>query len=307
MEAPDDLVAPAYAPTPQQWQEWGARDRAPGVKCPPATGKDAAAAATTSEYLVDEHVDLQLQLAAVTRSVMGPLEPSDAAIEAQVVRAAGFDFAPVPAVRMLEVNRMALAFFQARYAQSWAQQYLTARLGEDPAEHPHFSPGYAPAGWTSLVAHLRRLGVTDEEMTETGVATRARTGRLIDRFRDRAVMPIVHDGQVLGFVGRRHPALTDQDRALNHVGPKYLNTADTPVFHKGAQLFGLVRPPRPRRHPRARRGAVGRLGRHPRHQRQQPSMRRSGAAGYRTDPGAGRAAGAHRPRADRGHRRGPGR
>ena len=62
----------------------------------------------------------------------------------------------------------------------------------------------------------------------------ASTGRLIDRFRDRVVLPIIDDGQILGFVGRRHPDLTDADRA----GPKYLNTSDTPLFHKGAQLFG---------------------------------------------------------------------
>ncbi len=64
----------------------------------------------------------------------------------------------------------------------------------------------------------------------------ASTGRLIDRFRDRVVFPIIHDGQILGFVGRRHPDLTDADRA----GPKYLNTGDTPLFHKGAQLFGAL-------------------------------------------------------------------
>ncbi len=242
-EAPEDFVASTYAPTPQQWREWGAIERTPGIERRPAARQDTAAAATTSEHLVDEplelaDVDIQLQLAAITRSVIGPLEPSDAAIEAQVARAADLHFAPVPAVRMLEVNRMALAFFQARYPQSWAQQYLTDRLGQDPAGHPHLRPGYAPPGWTSLVAHLRRLGVTEQEMTETGVATRARTGRLIDRFRDRAVMPIVHDGQVLGFVGRRRPALTDHDQSLTRAGPKYLNTADTPLFHKGAQLRG---------------------------------------------------------------------
>jgi DNA primase len=73
-------------------------------------------------------------------------------------------------------------------------------------------------------------------MTEAGIATPARTGRLIDRFRDRAVMPIVHEGLVLGFVARRNPTLGDDDKT----GPKYLNTADTALFHKGAQLFGLV-------------------------------------------------------------------
>ena len=73
-------------------------------------------------------------------------------------------------------------------------------------------------------------------MTLAGVAALARTGRLIDRFRDRAVLPIIRDGQVLGFVGRRHPQLSDNRRAV----PKYLNTADTPLFHKGAQLYGAL-------------------------------------------------------------------
>jgi DNA primase len=71
-------------------------------------------------------------------------------------------------------------------------------------------------------------------MITTGVATMPSTGRLIDRFRDRVVFPIIHDGEILGFIGRRHPRLSDIDRA----GPKYLNTDETPVFHKGAQLYG---------------------------------------------------------------------
>jgi DNA primase len=97
-----------------------------------------------------------------------------------------------------------------------------------------YRPGQAPAGWTGLVNHLRSRGVTNDEMTAAGVATVARTGSLIDRFRDRLMFPIIHNREILGFVGRRHPHLTDTDRG----GPKYLNTADTPLFHKGAQLFG---------------------------------------------------------------------
>jgi DNA primase len=73
-------------------------------------------------------------------------------------------------------------------------------------------------------------------MVATGVATEASTGRLIDRFRDRVMFPVIHQGEVLGFVGRRRPDLTDADKG----GPKYLNTANTPLFHKGAQLFGVV-------------------------------------------------------------------
>lgn len=73
-------------------------------------------------------------------------------------------------------------------------------------------------------------------MLATGVATEASTGRLIHRFRDRVMFPVIHQGEVLGFVGRRRPDLTHDDKA----GPKYLNTADTPLFHKGAQLFGVA-------------------------------------------------------------------
>jgi DNA primase len=73
-------------------------------------------------------------------------------------------------------------------------------------------------------------------MLMTGVAVTASTRRLIDRFRDRVVFPIIHDGKVLGFVGRRRPDLSDVDLA----GLKYLNTGDTPLFHKGAQLFGAL-------------------------------------------------------------------
>ncbi|WP_344676929.1 toprim domain-containing protein [Tessaracoccus defluvii] len=126
-----------------------------------------------------------------------------------------------------------MEFYQDRYRGSWAQPYLAGRFGADITDDPDIRPGYAPAGWTSLVAHLHRHGVNNDELLASGLAVTASTGRLIDRFRDRAVFPIVHDQQVLGFVGRRHPDATD----LDHAGPKYLNTAETLLFHKRAQLF----------------------------------------------------------------------
>jgi DNA primase len=72
-------------------------------------------------------------------------------------------------------------------------------------------------------------------MIITGVATMASTGRLINRFRDRVVFPIIHDSHVLGFIGRQHPEVCDLDRTA----PKYLNTAETPLFLQGsAALWG---------------------------------------------------------------------
>ena len=143
---------------------------------------------------------------------------------------------PISRERMVEVNQLSLAYFRQHFPSSWGQPYLADRFGADITDDIRFQPGHAPVGWTNLVDHLRRHGVTDQEMTITGVAVTVSTGRLLDRFRDRVVFPIIHDGQILGFVGRRHPDLSDADR----VGPKYLNTGDTPLFHKRAQLFGAL-------------------------------------------------------------------
>jgi DNA primase catalytic core len=170
------------------------------------------------------------------RNIAGPPEQTDADVTRMFTRAIAWRECPVSRERMIEINELSLAYFRRHFPSSWGQHYLADRLGEDITNDPRFQPGQAPAGWTNLINHLRQHGVTDDEMIITGVATMASTGRLIDRFRDRVVFPIIHDGEVLGFIGRRHPDLSDIDRA----GPKYLNTGDTPLFHKGAQLYGVL-------------------------------------------------------------------
>ena len=89
-----------------------------------------------------------------------------------------------------------------------------------------------PDGWTTLVQHLRK------QASPTTDAHRKRRQPRLDRtphrpLPRRVVFPIAHQGQVLGFVARRNPEHTDDDRR----GPKYLNTSETPLFHKGAQLY----------------------------------------------------------------------
>nr|MBA2417209.1 toprim domain-containing protein [Geodermatophilaceae bacterium] len=144
--------------------------------------------------------------------------------------------ADVPRARLVDLNTEAAGYFAARYPESWAASYLTERLGSDLADDPRFAAGYAPAGWTGLVEHLRALGATDTEILAAGLGSRTRTGNLIDRFRDRLVFPIHGaDGDIHGFIGRRNPATDDADRA----GPKYLNTPETDLYRKGAQLLGL--------------------------------------------------------------------
>ncbi len=135
--------------------------------------------------------------------------------------------------RLIQLNEQALAFFVDQYTDSWGAAHLRERLGSDLAQDPRFQPGQAPASWTALTDQLRELGATDDELLAAGMASTARTGRLIDRFRDRLMLPIHSaDGEVVGFIGRRNPDTPD-------AGPKYLNTGETDVFSKGAQLYGL--------------------------------------------------------------------
>ena len=152
--------------------------------------------------------------------------------------AAAWDHAVADRARLTHINVMAMDFYAARVDTGWAGSYLDDRL-PGWRTHPAIRAGHAPDGWTALVDHLGGRGVSDDELLETGLATRARTGTLIDRFRDRAILPITHEDQILGFVARRHPDTTDDDRC----GPKYLNTAETVLFHKGAQLYGALTEP----------------------------------------------------------------
>ncbi|WP_198950086.1 MobF family relaxase [Kineosporia sp. A_224] len=157
--------------------------------------------------------------------------------------------------RIHELNQLAHDFFTASYPTSWAARHLQERLGSDLADDSRFSPGYAPAGWRSLVTVLRRAGVSDAEIVAAGLGTVASTGQVIDRFRDRLVLPIRDEQGIAGFVARRNPIHdSTHDGALGSThdggggngggvdrhGPKYLNTADTPVYRKGDHLYGLA-------------------------------------------------------------------
>ena len=140
----------------------------------------------------------------------------------------------VTADRLRDVNHETLTFYRAQFDRSWAAPYLAERCRTDLSVGDRFQPGYAPHGWTRLVDHVRRLGVTATEMVAAGVATISSRHHLIDRFRDRLILPIfteTHD--LVGFVGRRHPNLHDHAG-----GPKYLNTPTTPLFVKSNQLYG---------------------------------------------------------------------
>jgi len=143
----------------------------------------------------------------------------------------------VPRERLLELNQQAAAFFTAAYRDSWAPAYLTDRLGTDLSDDERFTTGYAPAGWTGLTDHLRDLGASDDEIVAAGLGSHASTGHVIDRFRDRIVFAIRGGDEIHGWIGRRNPA---HDGDGSHPVPKYLNTAETDLFTKGSNLYGLT-------------------------------------------------------------------
>jgi DNA primase len=134
--------------------------------------------------------------------------------------------------RLVEAHRVAAEFYQGQLTGPEAvigRRFLAER-GFEAAHAEHFGIGYAPNEWEALVGHLRARGFTDKELITGGLASEGRRGPR-DRFRGRLIWPIRDlTGDVVGFGARR---LHDSDD-----GPKYLNTPESPLFHKGSVLYG---------------------------------------------------------------------
>ena len=110
-----------------------------------------------------------------------------------------------------------------------AVDYLQGR-GIDGATAKRFGIGYAPDGWSTL---LDKFGTSQEKIDQllaAGLIIRKDNGRNYDRFRDRIVFPIRDArGRCIGFGGR----------TMGDGEPKYLNSPETVLFHKGRELYGL--------------------------------------------------------------------
>ncbi|SCK18653.1 DNA primase [Streptomyces sp. WMMB 714] len=136
--------------------------------------------------------------------------------------------------RLVEAHKVAAQFYAEQLQGQEAEigrRFLDERgFGREAAEH--FGVGYSPAGWDHLVRFLRGKGFSDKELILSGLAQEARNGRPIDRFRGRLMWPIRDiTGDVVGFGARK---LREDDN-----GPKYLNTPETPIYHKSQVLYGI--------------------------------------------------------------------
>ena len=134
--------------------------------------------------------------------------------------------------RLYAVCEMATQFYEACLRESEgseARRYLQGR-GLMPPSWPRYRLGYAPDDWRKTFEHLKAKGFSAQEIVEAGLAIdKDQGGSPYDRFRGRLMFPIEDvRGQVIAFGGR---AL-----ALD-AKPKYLNSSDTPLFHKSHVLY----------------------------------------------------------------------
>jgi DNA primase len=136
--------------------------------------------------------------------------------------------------RLLDLLARTAAYYERQLWESQqarhAREYLTERgLGEEVLRS--FRVGFSPSAWDSVLLASRRAGFSEQELRASGLAQRSREdGRVYDRFRSRIMFPLADvRGRVLGFGAR---AMREGQ------GPKYLNTSDNDVYHKGQHLYG---------------------------------------------------------------------
>ena len=138
--------------------------------------------------------------------------------------------------RLMRLVERATAYYERVLWESAeaarAREYLAGRgLGEETLRA--FRVGYSPSAWDKVMSAAQRDGFSHEELVAAGLAQRNRDGRIYDRFRGRVMFPLADArGRVLGFGAR---SVRDEQR------PKYLNTSENELYHKGRQLFGIDR------------------------------------------------------------------
>ena len=137
--------------------------------------------------------------------------------------------------KIYDINRDTARFFHSFLMSpggKWALDYLTGR-GLTVKTIKHFGLGAAPDSWDALIHHLKEKGYTESDMLAANVIGKNNRGGIYDRFRKRVMFPIINiRGNIVAFSGRAMPGEDKQ-------GGKYVNTADTPVYKKSENLFGI--------------------------------------------------------------------
>jgi len=138
--------------------------------------------------------------------------------------------------RFIGMNLLASEFFHYILNKTdfgkKASSYLKARLLKQPIIDK-FELGYSPSSWDSLKLFLKKKKYEEEEMFENGLVIKSERGSYYDRFRGRLMFPLKDSrGNVLGFSGRILSGGNEKEA-------KYVNTPETPIYHKRECLFGI--------------------------------------------------------------------
>ena len=121
-------------------------------------------------------------------------------------------------------------FYQAALREHEPAKDYFKNRGIDGVTAQRFGLGYAPAGWDKLLNAFGKDAAAIEELHAVGLVIKKDDGGYYDRFRDRVMFPIRDArGRVIGFGGR----------VMGKEEPKYLNSPETVLFHKGQELYGL--------------------------------------------------------------------
>lgn len=135
--------------------------------------------------------------------------------------------------RLLEVNRLAARYYNHLLLNSEAAAHARAYLegrGIARAAWETWMLGYAPNAWDATLKFLGGRNYSAEEALAAGLVVQREGGGQYDRFRERIMFPIRDpEGAVIAFGGR----------AMGDGHPKYLNSPESPLFTKGAHLYGL--------------------------------------------------------------------
>jgi DNA primase len=132
--------------------------------------------------------------------------------------------------RMYDINIQAGRYYYSNLKKVKAPyEYLKGR-GITDETIKKFGIGFALDNWQGIRFYLKQKGFSEEEILELGLTTKNEKGNIYDRFRNRIIFPVFNvSGRVIGFGGR----------VLDDSKPKYLNSPETPIFHKGTNLYGL--------------------------------------------------------------------
>lgn len=129
---------------------------------------------------------------------------------------------------LYQVLEAVARFFEENLSKSAEAQGYLKKRGLSPTTIKRFRLGFAPAG-NLLRGAGKKLGISEEHLLGAGLLLKKESG-LIDYFRERIVCPIFSpSGKIIGFSGR----------VLDDSEPKYLNSPDSPIFHKGEILYGF--------------------------------------------------------------------